>query len=58
MVNLLFILQIFEMVLGLKVNLNKRSLVGINIPHSRLHRVASYLWCPIEPLLIKYLGIC
>ncbi|XP_028121753.1 uncharacterized protein LOC114318966 [Camellia sinensis] len=54
---LLQVLRIFEIVSGLKVNLSKSSVVGINLNDSYVRRVADMLGCSIESFPIKYLGL-
>ncbi|XP_028112207.1 uncharacterized protein LOC114310430 [Camellia sinensis] len=55
--SLLKILRIFEIVSGLTVNLNKSSVVGINLEESYVQRVADMLGCSIELFPLKYLGL-
>ncbi|XP_028112427.1 uncharacterized protein LOC114310576 [Camellia sinensis] len=55
--SLLKILRIFEIVSGLKVNLSKSSVVGINLGESYVRRVADMLGCSIELFPLKYLAI-
>ncbi|XP_028056784.1 uncharacterized protein LOC114260796 [Camellia sinensis] len=55
--SLLKILRIFEIVSGLKVNLSKSSVVGINLADSHVHRVAAMLGCSIDSFPLKYLGL-
>ena len=46
--NLVMLLRIFEIVSGLKVNLSKSSVVGINLESTYVQRMADMLGCPIE----------
>ena len=55
--NLLMLLRIFDVVSGLKVNLTKSCVVGINLERSCELRMAEVLGCPFEKLPLKYLGL-
>ncbi|GMP93319.1 hypothetical protein CsSME_00043204 [Camellia sinensis var. sinensis] len=55
--SLVKILRIFEIVSGLKVNLSKSSVVGINLEDSYVHRVVDMLRCCIDSFPLKYLGL-
>lgn len=50
-------LQLFELVSGLKVNIHKISLIGVNNHQEWLERAASILIYKVGGLLLKYLGI-
>ena len=56
MLNLKYILQIFETISGLRVNLQKSSLVGIKVDKQETIRFANLLGCKVEKLPLKYLG--
>ncbi|MCI30540.1 RNA-directed DNA polymerase (Reverse transcriptase), partial [Trifolium medium] len=51
------VLVLFESMSGLKVNFNKSMLVGVNIPDSWLHEVASALCCKVGKVPFLYLGL-
>jgi hypothetical protein len=51
------ILQIFELIFGLKVNLNKSKLVGINVESSWLEDAEDALNCNLGGLPFRYLGL-
>ncbi|XP_026395757.1 uncharacterized protein LOC113290364 [Papaver somniferum] len=54
--NLLIVLQVFEGVTGLLVNLTKISVISIGANHN-LQDVAEILHCKIEDFPLKYLGL-
>ncbi|MCH83014.1 LINE-1 reverse transcriptase like [Trifolium medium] len=51
------ILQLFELISGLKVNFHKSVLLGINVNDSWTKDAASALNCKVGELPIKYLGL-
>lgn len=51
------IMRIFEMVLGLKVNFAKSSLIGVNVYEGWLSNMADLLNCRKGKPLFKYLGL-
>ncbi|XP_028093546.1 uncharacterized protein LOC114293627 [Camellia sinensis] len=57
LLNLHSILRLFGIISGLKVNLGKSGVVGINMQQDQLQNRASLLGCGIELLPFKYLGL-
>lgn len=55
--NLKIILQIFELVSGLKVNMGKCSVVGINCDGVKIQRLADFLGCSVGEWPLAYLGL-
>jgi hypothetical protein len=51
------VLELFELMSGLKVNFNKSMLVGVNISDSWLHEVAFALRCRVGKVPFLYLGL-
>lgn len=51
------VLRCFEVISDLKINLNKSSLVGLNVDDFTLNNAAMLQGCKIEHLPIKYLGL-
>lgn len=51
------ILEVLEEVSGLKVNLNKCLLVGMNMKERALERAAFIMGCQIGTLSISFLGL-
>lgn len=51
------IIQLFSSMLGLRVNLEKSSLLGINVDIQRVQAMADAIGCKAEECPIKYLGI-
>lgn len=51
------IIQLFSSMLGLRVNLEKSSLLGINVDIQRVQAMADAIGCKAEEWPIKYLGI-
>lgn len=50
-------IRLFEVVSGLKVNLSKSSITGINLQQSRVQSLAEILGCSSEKLPMKYLRL-
>ncbi|GMI63974.1 hypothetical protein HRI_000066700 [Hibiscus trionum] len=55
--NLVRILRGFEIASGLKLNLKKSKIIGINVDHSVVEKWASTIHYKIETLPCKYLGL-
>nr|YP_009382523.1 hypothetical protein AEK19_MT2093 [Utricularia reniformis]ART32247.1 hypothetical protein AEK19_MT2093 [Utricularia reniformis] len=55
--NLFFLMESFRQVSGLKVNLSKSSLIGINIPAADVQNMANFFQCKHQDLPIQYLGL-
>jgi len=55
--NLITILKIFQICSGLKVNLGKSDLVGVNLGQEEGTELANLVGCRHEELPIKYLGL-
>ena len=55
--NALSILQIFELSFGLKINLSKSGLAGINIVSQELSNTTSSVGCQILEWPLVYLGV-
>ncbi|KAL4185406.1 hypothetical protein AMTRI_Chr10g230540 [Amborella trichopoda] len=55
--NIVRFFEICEVVIGLKVNLHKSSLVGINCTGPSHHSLALVLGCKVESFPISYLGL-
>lgn len=51
------ILRNFELVLGLKVNFGKFSILGINILPERLNSMVVMVGCSVVPFPFSYLGL-
>lgn len=54
--NLSSILEIFCLISGLKVNLDKSIILEINLEENRLSRLASVVGCSVGSWPVKYLG--
>lgn len=57
MVNLFSVVRLFGVLSGLKINLEKSRVAGINIDLSLIQRVAELLGCGIETFPMKYLEL-
>ena len=55
--NLKLILMVFRVLLGLKINLNKSTLFGINTNHDQISSLALMLGCTNSNQPLKYLGL-
>ena len=55
--NLVLILESFSLVSGLKINLNKSMVVGLNINENRILQVAEILGCAYGSWPLSYLGL-
>ena len=55
--NVLSLLQIFEVVSGLRINLSKCGLAGINVEDSRVGQLAVMVGCEVTPWPLTYLGV-
>ncbi|KAJ9543652.1 LOW QUALITY PROTEIN: hypothetical protein OSB04_023359 [Centaurea solstitialis] len=55
--NLLMVLKCFELCSGLKISLEKRSLLGVSVKSEDVNRVARWLNCKVESTSFKYLGL-
>jgi hypothetical protein len=51
------ILRWFELISGLKVNLSKSNIFGVNVHNSFLEGVATFLHCKVRSLPFTYLGL-
>lgn len=49
--------KIFELISGLKVNMSKSCLVGINLEEQRVRCLAEMIGCKVDSWPIKYLGV-
>ncbi|XP_028097917.1 uncharacterized protein LOC114297657 [Camellia sinensis] len=57
MVNLYSVVRLFGVLSGLRVNLEKSRVAGINVDSSLIQRVAELLGCGIKTFPMKYLGL-
>ncbi|XP_050229252.1 uncharacterized protein LOC126678399 [Mercurialis annua] len=55
--NLTRIMQCFELIYGLIINFQKSFLMGININEADLVQADGLIWCKVDSLPIKYLGV-
>ncbi|XP_050217744.1 uncharacterized protein LOC126668597 [Mercurialis annua] len=55
--NLLRVLRCFAIVSGLRINFQKSSIIGLNVPKEDITSAASILNCKIETLSFTYLGL-
>ncbi|GKE78021.1 hypothetical protein Tco_1544141, partial [Tanacetum coccineum] len=55
--NLISILRCFFMVSGLRININKSKIVGINVFYEDVSNMAVVLGCGVEKLPMTYLGV-
>lgn len=55
--NFLHIIKAFEIFLGIKINLSKSTITGINIQEQRIQEVALSWGCSNQHLPITYLGV-
>ena len=57
MMTLKSVLLVFGLISGLKVNLDKSNIFGINLEHNHLSRLAKMLDCKVSKWPILYLGL-
>ncbi|GJU55544.1 RNA-directed DNA polymerase, eukaryota [Tanacetum coccineum] len=55
--NLISILRCFYLVSGLKININKSKIIGVNVPENDIINMAFVLGCGIEKIPMLYLGV-
>lgn len=55
--NVLSILKVFELISGLKINLSKSCISGINLNPPTFHSLVSLAGCDLKELPISYLGL-
>ncbi|MGV7989028.1 hypothetical protein PJP10_32165, partial [Mycobacterium kansasii] len=55
--NLRRVIRCFEAVSGLKVNLNKSKLIGVNISDSETHRFAEFFGCTPDSLPTNFVDL-
>nr|GEW35765.1 hypothetical protein [Tanacetum cinerariifolium] len=55
--NLISILRCFYLVSGLKININKSKIIGVNVPKDDINNMADVLGCGIEKISMIYLGV-